>query len=563
MSGKLSLIYGTATLDMGIVEDISRTFSKSVSTVPLTGCTVDDAFAVESGSGLTLQIKFKRVQPESGMSNKQWYEQVMGSVNRWQARTDGFRLIFTPSADNPHTPPMDENGYVRNLSLKYKQGDPTVLHGTMTFEIGTMYVRNENPVLTEAWGVPKTDFSIYMSDSEQASWYCLLSEKLDVDCVDSYKMVGGMEQPFEYITLTIPRRRLTSVAEKLIDDIIAGRNKLRVNAVGRSNMTVVKCRLRNNMYTVTAYCDSEIIRGYNIPSDTELSPSGWIDYILCSGTFGVLFQKGRTLLRSYRDMEGEEHMLMFPEGTNVWYILQVCAMYLGCKVFFQEDKAYIVDYTIPQGGVYDEGAVQDADDLELYNMDRNSREYARVTGSVSLGDEGIDAVMNKVTIRCSKGTTDEDSGEITWGQGDEPISDEASIRKYKERSGNTIMVPSLRQGGIYEQAGIFARNLLEYRREPQQSVRFTMKEMNRVGGEISWCPFFHPSTRIAYIGNDRDDFEITNESELQDGPALQKLMLSTYERIYPEGQTEYVFGMVSSIDLSSSTSQIVAAQDSL
>ena len=53
----------TYYLDLGVITDISETFSKSTSTTPRTSMSAENSFVLESGNSLIINIKFERVCP--------------------------------------------------------------------------------------------------------------------------------------------------------------------------------------------------------------------------------------------------------------------------------------------------------------------------------------------------------------------------------------------------------------------------------------------------------------------------------------------------------------------
>ena len=61
------------------------------------------------------------------------------------------------------------------------------------------------------------------------------------------------------------------------------------------------------------------------------------------------------------------------------------------------------------------------------------------------------------------------------------------------------------------------------------------------------------------IYDDVNDVDVSNRSSIDKEPVYQKLALSTYSRSYPEGKSTYTWGVLSTIDLSSNTSQITTS----
>ena len=427
--GKFTLTYGGRTIDFGHVTHFGPTYIKQCSTTPLPSLPMEATFAVETSSGLDVQISFTH----TGSNNAGWYGDLQAAVNRWQCETNGFVMNFIPDSDTPYLPEMRNlNGYIKSISLQYNKADPMIIKGTMEFHVGTMYVTNNPGSFSSAR--PQSDYQIFLSSGSGAP--CLIlgtdSSGNRISCVESYTFTGGLEQPFEYITLKIPKKKLSQMYPILAQEggIVAGKSTLRLSAVGQAEMTVTKCRLSGNTYTVTAYANSEKLRGYSTSGRMSYTPEYWIDYIISSGQFGIAYS-GENYVKSYTTSVSDA--ITFEAGTNVWYILQVCAMLQGARVFFSEGKAYVVDYRQASDAI--EGW---DDELDLYG---SSNMQERVAGSTELGDEGVDTIVNSQVIRFTE-EVENDSGEIVkQSVNSDPYKDEGSIRVFGEKQGNVISIP--------------------------------------------------------------------------------------------------------------------------
>lgn len=566
---RLTLEYDGNTVDIGCVERFSDAYGKSVSTVPLCSFPSEAAFAIETGSSENISVNFARRHPvdpddESDdmtkWSNSKWYLAMQAVADRWQMRTDGVILDYRPNEDNPYTPPRKVNGYVKNLTLRYDSNNNELIRGELQFYVGTMYVRNPRAKPeegSEGTQVNRQDFKVFMSDSSQTSYYTLLSIADDVDGISSYTLTGGLESPFEILEIEMVKDKLTSIAPMLLNDIVAGKNKIVVDAVGTcSAMTVSEIKMSGNRFRITAYADSSKICGAVIQSGMSLSARQWIEEILCTGNYGVAYELGTTLYLAYEDTESSEHIIEFEAGANAWRILQVCAMYLGCKVMFCEDKAYVVDcralkdeLKVMEGGY----PLSDYNMVNLYERTRSDPYFARVTGNIELGSEGISTVVNVVNMTCR-----EKFGETTTKT--TPFSDKESIKAFGECTPEALNISELLQNDSgtpgSNQGEIFAKNFLEYRREPQQSITFTLKEMEKEGSSIIWKSAFAPLTRVGAIVSQPDGYAVSNRSVLGDGIVPQKLMMSSFVRNYPQGTSTYTFGVITPVDLTSSTSTL-------
>lgn len=614
--------------DFGTVTNISEQFQKSCSVTPIVTKPKQSAFPLETRTYKQIDVSFTRKQPsvidDSGTyspkwSNAEWTRRIMQSLDRWQARTDGYQLSYIPSSDNPYIAPIRgengssyETGYIKSLSVKAVKGRPESIQGSFSFHVGTMYIKTSSQ--STSGGYPRENFSVVLDN------YVLLSmakdgedESKGINIIDSLTVTGGPEAPFEYAQLTIPRKALTAMYPAFSEDsggVKAGISKLYISMAGTSSMTVTKVKMSRNTLTITAYCNAECIKGYTISNSASRTPESWVNHILTSGRYGIAFSD---VVSSYSAPTpgtasgvAEDLSISFPEGTNAWYALQTAAMICGARVFFAQDKAYVVDYRSPKGST-----------LPLYTIDLyGGTTYAgSVVGDVDLNDEGMDTVANVIKVRCVAPTLDattgqykvDEDGNVAFSTYEHLCRNESSIAIYGgERDGGTVNQSSLKQnvegweeslpeeekegedgsttegdatgegteGGdegtgdeeeneklpkeYYDQAERFGDNYLSYVSEAQQTVQFTMRELAGTGSG-SWCPFFGPASLASRIDDDPDDIFIDNVSEAG-GDKFEKLALKTFTRNYPECTTEYTWGVLASMDLASNTSRIMSAQ---
>lgn len=626
---------GGYSFDFGTVTDISETFQKSCSVTPIVTKPKQSAFPIESRTYKQITVSFTRKQPDdvrnSGSdsakwSNSYWTTMLMSSLDRWQARTDGYRLSYVPAPDNPFIAPIKgagdetaETGYVKNLSLRSVKGRPESIQGSFEFHVGSMRVKNRPD---SVGGYPRTGFFIILRDENGANGKALLSGLGDnpVNLVDSCTITGGPEAPFEYAQVTIPRKALSAAYPDLLTEgetrIRAGRTRLTIALAGTSEMTVTKVKLSGNTLTLTAYCNAEKLKGYVLNTDSNLSLNDWINEILTSGNYGAQFSEDN-IVRAYTLPEGvenydarEEMMASFAKGTNIWYILQTVAMMCGARVFFAKDKAYLVDY---RTNAYSVSPVK----VDLYREG-----YAgAVVGNVDLGDEGMDTVVNVVKVRCAVTDTTADGRYVYDGTDqkftvkDLVIKEPESVKYYVgEREGGQYNLSTIKQndpdvkllyngstqapseGGTetpdsgesgsegseggnagetpepgvmtdgvsvtYDLARRFGANFLDYVSEAQQTVTFTLRELAG-SGVGSWAPYFQPAAMASEIIDSVNELSVDNKTDFKkdNGKSkYQKLALKTYSQAYPECKTEYTWGVLASMDLSSNTSRIMSAQ---
>ena len=575
---RMRLTYDNNVVDPGVVTNYSESFQKSVTTFPIVTKSTDDTMAVESGSGRELSTTFERIHPRnhdnsssdpSDWSNAKWYRSIQDAVDRWQTRTDGFIVDVIPEDDNPYVPKrMGLNGYVSSVTLSYKAGDNTHIVGRMGIATGRMWVQNKQPDPIE--GVKgdeslRKNHTVLMSaplnSNGDESWYLLYSFEDYIDCISSYTITGGPECPFEVLEMTLPKKSLELVAPDLVDNIITGKSRIMVDAIGKGSYTVSKCKLSGKNYRITAYCDAAVLTGFKLEQDATLTPEGWISMILMEGRYGVAF-KGSAYRYAFNPRPTVNNMLRFTKGTNIWYILQVCALYLGCKICFSADKVYLADMREDYKGttLYSTPyPVSDYESINLYDRDPSSPYYAKMYGSPTLGDEGSDVIINTVAVTCGTGKTDKTTKKAVTDTF--TFTDDPSVKAFQEYLYSVTLNNLIQDSESgYNQAETFARSIMDYRREPQQSVTFTFKEMYRDKEGVKWQSTFPPMCRTSMIYSTEDGFVVSNKSVLTENmTSPQKLMLSTYTRNYPQGTTTYTFGQISGVDLTSSTASLDSA----
>lgn len=469
-----------------------------------------------------------------------------------------------------------------------KMGGPVTLTATakdgsgVTGSIEFHVSADESIIPSEGWGdwkdpVERKTFRVQMTDRTGSDYFDLMytdDKGRTKSCISSMEIVGGPEEPFERVQLTIPKKRLYYIASQLAEanGILVGSTKIvLMGAMGRGVFTVTKCRYSGRKFVITAYCDAERFRGCTL-EDSNISgtPRSILCYLLSIRTsFGVQV--------AYLDIDSAvvttseyKGYISFDKGANIWYILQVCAMLMGCRIWFADDTMHIRDCTRRVNNRAYEGA----ETLDLYPDSETDPMYGRTVGEVDLGDEGSDTVVNSVTIRCRLVDEKGEASSRTYNVG--PYyedggtkEDSASVSKFGERT-ETFSIPELTctlkmESGESilesESAEAFAVNYIRYLKEPQQSITFQLKEVQETenGASFEWLPYFDEPSMLDELSDEPDEVYLTSESVCGEGRLPQKLMLSTHDRSYPDCTTTYTFGMMKSISLSDSTSRIMDA----
>lgn len=560
-------------IDLGIIQAITDSPSKKSSATPIPTRTMQDAFPLETGNSLSYTISF--VRKHSGTttydrtagtttaitkrwSNKKWYEEVTAMIDRWQVRTNGCKLHYTPGPDEPYIPEFEVGGYIKSINRVYDNQFNERIVGSLVFTVGTMYV---NSAVNN--GVSLDAMDVIMSDSSRTNWYVLYAGQMH-SCIEEMHVIGGPDTPFEYLTISIPRKKLQQFAPELVDNIVAGKNRLRADLLGSHSMTVTKVKNKENV-EITAYCDAWVFQSNALSSN--LSGSAWniIQQIL-GGEYGVTFDDIIYLFNKNYD----NSTLYFPKGDNVWRVLQICAIMMGCKIYFANNRAYVIDFRIGEytndvkmNGINGNPPILDAGDLRIYDP-ADPFLGKRCIGKPEIDNEGIDPVVNSVTLLCSNEYTKNNTNMEV------PYDDEGSITTFDPKNKGKINMPELAEVIPAEgdtttvavhQATSFARNYIEYLREPQRSISFMVKEGCHINGEMQtmWASVFGEAARADSITDLYSEEYIDNMSAI-DGMERtkipQKLILSKYERIYPKCVCEYTFGVISDVSLSDFVNQV-------
>ena len=238
------------------------------------------------------------------------------------------------------------------------------------------------------------DDLITMSDSRNWHTYVLHSTADEYSCIDSLKVYGGPTQPFEYIVVSISKKRLTTLAPLLVNDVFAGLNVISIYGFGRdgAQYTVTNCKKSGGTWKITAYSLTEQIRAFTLSNISYIqgastpsgfsaanknligsSPSSTIAYIIDNQQSSALrFADGTSSrkyinhtymafkrIRSYDIVtilnvqikvpvytDVFENPVEFSSGTSVWRVLSLCAMKLGCSIWVDGDTLYVVDLSL-------------------------------------------------------------------------------------------------------------------------------------------------------------------------------------------------------------------------
>ena len=546
-NGKLTIRFDTDdqpdfTIDVGTLETISNFVMKKGSAYPIVTQGVQNSFPIENGNSQSYTFQFKHTNGQDGLTNAVWYNRMVSAIDRWQARTDGCKIIYTPN-ENGYAERLELDGYIKSLTLDYKNNYNEVISGNITFTAGRMHIGNKD---APSGVYPYSNMYAMISDSTQSRWYAIYYGAMrdDYSCINSISITAGPECPFEYAMIRMPRKKLMEQIPDLVNDLVDNKNKVYLNLMGNHNMFAQAIKSSGDTITIKAYCDAQTYMAKALPNSYSGTPKDIIEQILMDASLGVSFAKDSIMFRY--NTSYDTGMVTFPPGTLAYRALQICAKLLRCRLFFADNKAWIIDYTAsPSATMTGNASIYFSGGLILRGGKKLGR---RCTGDSSCDETGFDPVRNHCTITYS--VYDED-GNAT--QASEQVQDDDSIKAYGPYDKGTISLPEL----TVDQARTFASNMLYYIREPQRSMTFTLKEVYGQSGKtgLSWKSFFTPCAMASSLQDDYNSESITNDSQFG-GKAYHKLILSEYTREFPKGTCEYTFGMIASVELSDNLSQI-------
>ena len=241
--------------------------SVSITRVPIVTFKADQAFAYDTGATSSLSFTIVRNNPSQiddlsrdcrQWSNAYFEKKFTEFIDRWQAETDGCRLQFTPVTSGQR--PIDENVYLSSLSFKSDKGHGDTTYINLSVDIGTMTakIKPSIPVDAPLRGytdpVYTKDSMVTMTSSDGSAYYVLYYGGSDLTgCVSSYSVKCGPEQPFPSLVMNISKKNLTAVAPDLVDDIIAGKNRIDVYGIGKGQYIVTKVASSGQNFKITAY----------------------------------------------------------------------------------------------------------------------------------------------------------------------------------------------------------------------------------------------------------------------------------------------------------------------
>ena len=564
-----------------MTENVEDNISASISVTPIVTYDSENAFAYDIQANEQITFNFIRKNPYGKIHifnkdtgkfeehslpydsaaddrlwcNRKWIAHLTEFINRWQVRSDGCVMTYTP-LDSTLQYPFSRNVYIKSFSHKESIDSPEITAGSLDLQVGSMTgdaVRSDEMGMYASGFNNPVDFKdmyIKMTSSDKNAEYILYSEAFktsdgkyhNINCVSSYSLKGGPEQPFEYLIMYISKKRLSVVAPDLANDIVAGKNLITLNAMGKGTYMVTKCSTSNNDYKITAYSLYEIYQSSKLNNpipfgqNTDATPLSVILAILKASDLKYGADDVPTVFTdeniyfAYRNSNNKwdkTYSCSFGNDASVWYILSVCALRLNCKIWFSNFKAYIIDTTLSKEmidntatyGVSKSGNINEKNIKLIQTLYLNSTEtyplsptytelqfQKSVCGKVSLGDEGAETIHNSVFVqfnsnkdpRIRSESTREVDTNLLMTNGYSPgetrtcltpltynangykidVTKDDMIAKSQSKYGVKEVTYNIPEISIYD-ADAIATNVAETNCDSEQSIGFTLKESHR------------------------------------------------------------------------------------
>lgn len=605
------------TMYCDTIQSMSDNITASTSVTPIVTYTAEDAFAFDISANEEIQIPFIRknphgvtytqsdetgnsnitqamidsdpAAPSKGWSNRKWQERFTEYINRWQARSNGCKMTYIPpgSAIDPDTGKWadteyqhainDLNVFIRSISFDNNTSSYETVSGTIALQVGSMTADalTADSTSTHIQGyndqIDFNDMTVIMTTPDGLAEYTIYRKipGFDINCITEYTLKGGSEQPFEYLTMRLSKKRLSAVAPELMDNIFAGRNRIKVNAIGIGEFIVTKCSTTGQYYKIVAYSKYELYRSYAYEDSIPFGATGSTPLNIIKSTLVNALgpaedplqfpeQKIVYAIRSENNVWSNTGQYYFSGGTSAWYIMSVCALMLSAKIWFSDDTAYIIDTsltvadiskssTTKSGHFTNTSGYTQISLLEIPNLYLNlnspfplnitdaERAFSTaVCDAISLGDEGAETIHNNVIVKFGNDTRNSGERErnnlkegVTWtgltrARADEnletywyitDLTDMDVIEQSQEKYGKkdvTYLIPEIND----VDATKIANRTAAANCDSEQSVGFKLVEshIEQSGNTFSkyWQKYFPPLIRVDTIYDYSNDLMDSN-----------------------------------------------------
>lgn len=254
---------------------------------------------------------------------------------------------------------------------------------------------------------------------------------------------------------------------------------------------------------------------------------------------------GRLHLSNIQEDSWGQRDIYFPQNTNCWYVLQLCAYYLGAKIHFSDGDCYITGYPSSPSGTID---LSSNSDLSPFLLE-----------VPELGSEKSDNIINKIPFRY--GTKDTivarmgtETEAVQYNEGS--TENETSISSYGIRSTQRTLYGIRSTMEESEVVGKrIADGMMAFNLAGGQAITFILNE--NVNGD--WVSKFGTEHYPQTIKDDLNKVSLSTSTAL--GQYAPILGLREYTRNYPKCTATYTFGPQNPVNLSMKIAQIERAID--
>ena len=554
---------GTNRVDLGVITGISDTVSTSANVPTIPMLKAEQQFGIDTGATSALTVTSYHIN-DTNDTGKNWMTKMINLINRWQASTNGNRFKYTPADESANLiPSYDENVFLSKVSFSWSAGEPDVVKATTTMNIGSIcgIVEGESESISNA--------KVQMTNADRNASVTLMDYSIGYSIINECTIKGGINQPFESITLRIQRRALLENSGFSDTNAIQpGKNIIRVQINGLEERMFIATSLdsKDNYYTVTGYAISELFRGMVLdspidcngstpePSEEDeepepsqgLSPMDVIRRICSQGIYlqgygTVTFDVSDEVYGNHDWLEAPSYPV-FPKGTNVWYILQVCGYAMGANVYFTGNTCVVTNHLGSIGSYHSLILGGDIDGF----YDVTHYEYGvskKLVGVPEIGSAETNNICNNINayygLAKPNGTIDYSNIQVDV---DDVLPNSGSKEEYGTRT-STKYLPGI-SSTIH--VGQICKGMMLYSIDSCQSITFDRMSVSDSTWEL--------------LDDEYNAIEDKINEYLSSSPSyLYALLLAEYTLKLPECITEYRYGAISPVNLSNTVSQIEQA----
>lgn len=255
---------------------------------------------------------------------------------------------------------------------------------------------------------------------------------------------------------------------------------------------------------------------------------------------------------------------IFPKGMNKWYILQLCAYYLGCRIYFADGDCYITRFD--HYDAYPDRRNIRLDEPSSWSSGTNIGLSDRLVGTPQIGSSASSYICNQIAFKYWDLEAKENRTYLDVSMIDGTTRTTDHPGEAYSQTVNGIQSQTRTLSGICDalDAEEICHGMITWNIYGSQGITFRVNELSSNG----WEPTFKSINDN--IGTEFYAFSIKDEinsysTNLYSYPAGSptttgnyhpcQIILTQYTRHFPIGQTDYTFGTLNPVSLSSSFSK--------